>query len=75
MGRPGSRVNHEPEDLLGELTVVPSRLGSGEDEEAGAILRVYSGLGDFSFEPMASISPRHEHVVFDGAVGVSYTGR
>jgi hypothetical protein len=47
MGRPGSRVNHEPEDLLGEIATVLSRLGNGEDEEAGAILRVSSGLGDF----------------------------
>ena len=67
-------MNHEPEDLLGELTVGPSRLGTGEDEEAGAILRVYSGLGDFSFVPMEQISYGCDGMVAGRAVGVSCTG-
>jgi hypothetical protein len=46
----GSRVNHEPEYLLGELTIVPSRAG----EQARMKKRVqssgsYLGLGDFLF--------------------------
>ena len=46
----GSRVNHEPEDLPGELTIVPSRAG----EQARMKKRVQSsgsfvGLGDFLF--------------------------
>jgi hypothetical protein len=46
----------------------------GEDEEAGVILRVCLGLGDFSFEPMATISPRHDRVASGGAVGIFYAG-
>lgn len=46
----GSRVNHEPEDLPNELTIVPSRAG----EQARMKNRVQSsrslsGLGDFLF--------------------------
>ena len=46
----GSRKNHEPEDLPGELTIVPSRAG----EQARMKKRVQSsgslvGLGDFLF--------------------------
>jgi len=37
----GSRVNHEPEYLLGGTpTVTLVGWGAGEDEEAGAVLRV-----------------------------------
>jgi hypothetical protein len=46
----GSRVNHEPENLPGELTIVPSWAG----EQARMKKRVQSsgsqqGLGDFLF--------------------------
>ena len=46
----GSRVNHEPEDLPGELTIVPSWAG----EQVRMKKRVQSsgseqGLGDFLF--------------------------
>jgi hypothetical protein len=52
----GSRVNHEPEDLPGELTIVPSRAG----EQARMKKRVQSsrsavGLGDFLFATRENI--------------------
>ena len=70
----GSRVNHEPEDLLGALTVVPSRAG----ERVRMKKRVQSSrsvqaLGIFSFDAMAPISPRH-HRAPGGAVGVVRAG-
>jgi hypothetical protein len=70
----GSRVNHEPEDLLGALTVVPSRAG----ERVRMKKRVQSSrsvqaLGIFSFDTMAPISPCHPRA-HGGAVGVLCAG-
>ena len=46
----GSRVNHEPEDLPGELTDVPSWAGELARMSCGCNPQGLSGLGDFLFE-------------------------
>ena len=46
----GSRVNHEPEDLPGELTIVPSWAGELARMSCGSNPQGLSGLGDFLFE-------------------------
>ena len=45
----GSRVNHEPENLPGELTDVPSWAGELARMSCGCNPQGLSGLGDFLF--------------------------
>ena len=45
----GSRVNHEPEDLPGKLTDVPSWAGELARMSCGSNPQGLSGLGDFLF--------------------------
>jgi hypothetical protein len=69
-------VNHEPEDLLGALTVVPSRAG----ERVRMKKRVQSSgstqaLGIFSFEPMEQISGSHYRMDSDCSIDTALAWR